>query len=90
MLFDQDPRMGFLAQVEFYAAKIAAGGSAKELSDWGHLKFNGQVDAFVTAFFLIAVGIIFLGCLREWIRLLSGAKQPVLHEDPYVSAPEAA
>lgn len=89
-LFDQDPRMGFLAQVDFYAAKIAAGGSAKELSDWGHLKFNGQVDAFVTAFFLIAVGIIFLGCLREWIRLLSGAKQPVLHEDPYVSAPEAA
>lgn len=89
-LFDKDPRMGFLAQVDFYAAKIAAGGSAKELSDWGHLKFNGQVDAFVTAFFLIAVGIIFLGCLREWIRLLSGAKQPVLHEDPYVSAPEAA
>ncbi|SKB04820.1 carbon starvation protein [Prosthecobacter debontii] len=85
-LFDKDPRMGFLAQAELYAGKIAAGGTPKELSDWGHLKFNGLVDAWVTGFFLIAVTIVFLGCLVEWIKLLSGAKQPKLHEDPYVTA----
>ncbi len=85
-LFDADPKMGFLKQAEFYAAKIAAGGTEKELSDWGHLRFNGLVDAWVTGFFLIAVAIIFLGCLREWIKLLSGAKKAVLHEDPYVTA----
>ncbi|MEN3941432.1 carbon starvation CstA family protein [Prosthecobacter sp. SYSU 5D2] len=83
-LFDADPRMGFLAQADFYAAKIAAGGTATELSNWGHLKFNGMVNAWVTGFFLIAVSIIFLGCLREWILILSGSKKPVLHEDPYL------
>lgn len=85
-LFDKDPRMGFLAQADLYAAKIAAGGTAKELSDWGHLKFNGLVDAWVTGFFLVAVSIIFLGCVREWFKLLTGAKKPVLHEDPYIPA----
>ncbi len=83
-LFDKDPRMGFIAQAEFYAAKLAAGGTPKEMTEWGHLKFNGVVDTVVTAFFLLAVAIIFLGCLREWVRLLSGAKKPVLKEDPYV------
>jgi carbon starvation protein len=83
-LFDADHRMGFLAQADFYAAKIAAGGTATELSNWGHLKFNGMVNAWVTGFFLIAVSIIFLGCLREWILILRGSKKPVLHEDPYL------
>jgi carbon starvation protein len=85
-LFDKDPRMGFLAQAELYAGKIAAGGTAKELSDWGHLKFNGLVDAWVTGFFLVAVTIVFLGCLLQWIKLLNGSKKAVLHEDPYVTA----
>jgi carbon starvation protein len=83
-LFDADPRMGFVAQAKFYAGKIAGGGTEKEMAEWATLKFNGQVDAVVTAFFLLAVAIIFLGCLREWITLLSGAKKPVLHEDAYV------
>lgn len=85
-LFDADPRMGFVAQAKFYAGKIAGGGTEKEMAEWATLKFNGQVDAVVTAFFLLAVAIIFLGCLREWIKLLSGAKKPVLHEDAYVPA----
>ncbi|HAL72830.1 MAG TPA: carbon starvation protein A [Verrucomicrobiales bacterium] len=89
-LFDKNPSMGFLAQVDLYAGKIAAGGTAKELSDWGHLKFNGLVDAWVTGFFLVAVAIIFFGCLVEWIKLLSGAKRPVLHEDPYIPASSEA
>ncbi len=85
-LFDKDPRMGFLAQAELYASKIATGGTATELNTWGHLKFNGMVNAWVTGFFLVAVSIIFLGCLREWILMLSGSKRPVLHEDPYIPA----
>jgi carbon starvation protein len=89
-LFDADPRMGFIAQAKFYAAKIAAGGSEKELAEWATLKFNGVVNTWVTGFFLCAVAIIFLGCLREWIKLLSGSKKAVLHEEPYVALPEGA
>ena len=90
-LFDPNPSMGFIAQANLYAGKIAAGGTAKELSDWGHFRFNGLVDAWVTGFFLAAVALIFLGCLVEWIKLLSGSKKAVLHEDPYVlAAGEAA
>jgi carbon starvation protein len=40
--------------------------------------------------FLAAVAIIFLGCLVEWIKLLSGSKIVVLHESPYVTLPEGA
>ena len=89
-LFDADPRMGFLSQAKFYAAKIAGGGTEKELAEWATLRFNGLVDAWVTGFFLCAVTVIFLGCLREWIKLLSGSKKAILHEEPYVALPGGA
>jgi len=36
----------------------------------------------------ITHAIIFLGCLLEWIKLLSGSKKIVLKEDPNVALPE--
>jgi carbon starvation protein len=84
-LFDANPKMGFLAGAKFYAAKIAAGGTDQELKEWAAQEFNFTVDTAVTAFFLLAVAVIFLGCLREWIKLLNGSKKAVLNEDPYVA-----
>ncbi len=89
-LFDANPKMGFISGAKFYDDKIAAGGTEKELAEWGAQQFNFNVDTVVTAFFLLAVAIIFLGCLLEWIKLLSGSKKVVLNEDPYVAAPNAA
>jgi len=89
-LFDKDPRMGFIAGAEMYAKKLAAGGTPVEMKTWAAQQFNFNVDTFVTAFFLLAVAIIFLGCLREWIRLLSGSKKVVLNEEPYVALAEGA
>jgi carbon starvation protein len=89
-IFDPDPKMGFLAAADSFAAKIAAGGTEKQLKEWSAQQFNFTVDTVVTAFFLCAVAIIFLGCLAEWVKLLRGTKQPVLHEDPYVVLPDAA
>jgi len=43
------------------------------------------VNNIVTGFFLCAVAVIVIGCVLEWIKLLSGSKKTVLHEDPYVS-----
>ncbi|MDI1313936.1 carbon starvation CstA family protein [Prosthecobacter sp.] len=87
-LFDKDPRMGFIAGAEMYGNKIAAGGTPVEMKAWAAQQFNFNVDTAVTAFFLLAVAIIFLGCLIEWIKLLSGAKKIVLNESPYVALPE--
>lgn len=89
-LFDSDPRMGFIAATKLYAGKIAGGGTEKQLSEWAAQQFNFQVDTVVTAFFLLAVALIFFGCLREWILLLSGSKKTELREAPYVALPEGA
>jgi carbon starvation protein len=83
-LFDPSPKMGFIAAVRFYSEKVAGGGTEKELREWGAQVFNFKVDTVVTSFFLIAVAVIFLGCLREWIRLLNGSKVAELREEPYV------
>jgi hypothetical protein len=34
------------------------------------------------------VAVILTGCLREWVRLLTGRKPAVLRESPYVALPE--
>ena len=82
--------MGFIAGAKDYAAKLAAGGSAADMKVWAAQKLNMQIDTAVTAFFLACVAIIFLGCLREWIKLIRGTKTIELHEDPYVALPESA
>lgn len=89
-LFDDDPKMGFISGAKSYAEKMDKGGTPTEMAEWAAQKFNFTVDTVVTAFFLLAVAVIFLGCLREWIRLLSGAKKAELKEDPYVVATKAA
>jgi carbon starvation protein len=89
-IFDTDPKMGFIAAANSFGQKLAAGGTDQQMKEWSAQQFNFNVDTFVTGFFLAAVAIIFLGCLAEWVKLLKGAKQPVLHEDPYVTLPDAA
>jgi carbon starvation protein len=82
--------MGFIAGAKLYGDKLATGGTPKEMKEWAAQQFNFNVDTAVTGFFLLAVAIIFLGCLLEWIKLLSGAKKTVLNEDPYVAVADAA
>ncbi len=89
-LFDKDPRMGFISGAKLYGDKLAAGGTPVEMKTWAAQQFNFTVDTVVTSFFLLAVAVIFLGCLREWIKLLSGSKKVVLNEEPYVALPEGA
>ena len=89
-LFDANPKMGFISGAKFYSDKLAAGGTPKEMKEWAAQQFNFNVDTAVTGFFLLAVAIIFLGCLLEWIKLLSGSKKAVLNEDPYVAVADPA
>ncbi|WP_395733638.1 carbon starvation CstA family protein [Prosthecobacter sp.] len=89
-LFDANPKMGFIAGAKDYGEKLAKGGTPAEMKTWAAQQFNFNVDTAVTAFFLLAVAIIFIGCLVEWIKLLSGSKKVVLNEEPYVALPEGA
>jgi carbon starvation protein len=84
-IFSSDPAMGFLAGAEFYGDKILQGGTEQELATWSKVKFMNQVDAAVAGFFLVSVAIIVVGCVNDWVRMLLGSRQVVLHESPYVA-----
>lgn len=90
-IFSADPRLGFLSAAAQYQSQIAAGGTAKQLADWQHLLTSQYVNAAVTGVFLLLVILIVLTAARLWVQLLSGRRQPVLREEPYVSLqPERA
>ncbi|MFO1450021.1 MAG: carbon starvation CstA family protein [Opitutaceae bacterium] len=90
-IFSADPRLGFLSAAAQYQSQIAAGGTAKQLADWQHLLTSQYVNAAVTGVFLLLVILIVLTAARLWVQLLSGRRQPVLREEPYVALqPERA
>jgi carbon starvation protein len=84
-IFSADPRLGFLTAADGFAKKIAAGGTAGQLAQWGRLMFNNQVNACVTAAFLILVAVVVLTCARAWWQLLAGQRAANLREEPYVA-----
>jgi carbon starvation protein len=88
-IFSPDPRLGFASLIQATNAKIAAGGTAEQISEWNRIIFNNQVDIAVTAAFLIGVAVIVVGCVMEWVQLLRGTKPSVLRESPYVPVPES-
>ncbi len=90
-IFSPDPRLGFLSAADTLAAKIAAGGSPAQLTEWHRLIFSNRVDAAVTGAFLVLVALVVLASARVWAQLLSGRRALDLHEEPYVPlAPAAA
>lgn len=60
------------------AAALAA--AEKALKNSRTIAFNNRVDAVVTAIFLVLVSAIIIISVRDWIQLLRGAREPVLHE----------
>ncbi len=81
-------KFGFLDIARDRAAKIAAGGTPKQLKDWQTEINNNHLDAVVAGFFLVMVAIILAGSIREWLLLLQGRKPLTVRESPYVSLPE--
>jgi carbon starvation protein len=86
-IFAADPRLGFLSAAAGLQSKITAGGTADQIAEWRQLVFNNYVNVAVTAAFLLLVLAIVASCAREWWLLLSGRKQSVLRESPYVPLP---
>ncbi len=84
-IFHPDPRIGFLAQANNLTAQLAAGQFPPErVAELSRLIFNNRLDAVVTAIFASLVLIVILTAAWEWYRILTGRKQTVLYETPYV------
>jgi carbon starvation protein len=91
-IFDSNPRIGFLAEANQYAAQLpslppdVASGIAKQI-------INDRLDAAITGALIVLVGLMVIESAREWVRVLSGKKQPLLNEAPFIAtryAPEEA
>jgi carbon starvation protein len=90
-IFSADPRLGFLAAANDFAAKIAAGGAAPaQVAQWERLAFNAQLNAGVTGVFLLLVALVLAANARVWWQLLAGRRAPELREEPYVAVSGAA
>src|SRR3954469_4581424 len=82
-MFHPNPRIGFLA----HATQLSTQGAPAQLI------FNDRLDAVVTGALLVLVGVMIAQSLLEWARILSGRKQAVVRESPFVPsrfAPEEA
>jgi len=81
--------LGFLAIARGLEAKIASGGSVRELGLWHGQLVNNRIDAAVTGAFLILVLIVVIANARLWLQLLSGKRAPALREDTYIPTRDA-
>ena len=88
-IFAADPRLGFLSAARDLTAKVAAGGSAKDIATWQHQILNNYVNTAVTATFLILVILIVGANAIGWWKMLVAKQSRPLHEEPYVPAPAA-
>jgi carbon starvation protein len=86
-IFSADPRLGFLQAAADLKRKLAADGGTPlaQITAWQHQLFSNQVNAAVTATFLVLVAVIVLTCARVWWQLLAGNRVADLHEEPYVA-----
>jgi carbon starvation protein len=70
-IFADDPRVGFLAQADELAARLAAGGvAAAKIGEMRAQVFNLRLDAVVTAVFMTLVAVIVIEAGRVWWRAL--------------------
>jgi len=86
-IFAADPRLGFLSAAAELRGKIAGGGTAEQLASWQHLVFNNNINAVVTAAFMVFVVLIVASSARVWWLILARRREIPLREDPVVFVP---
>jgi carbon starvation protein len=77
-VFDPNPLIGLLAHARQFAAGPA-------VADLGRRIFNDRLDAAVCALLVILVSVIVLESAMQWISVISGRRQPVSRETPFVA-----
>ncbi|MGE3849744.1 MAG: carbon starvation CstA family protein [Gammaproteobacteria bacterium] len=84
-LFDPAPRIGLLAHAADLKAKAAAGALPPPMvKQLPQLLFNDQVNAALTALFLLLTWVLVLDTVRVCYRALRGLSTPPFTEVPYV------
>ncbi|HXJ07332.1 MAG TPA: carbon starvation CstA family protein [Candidatus Acidoferrum sp.] len=90
-IFDANPNLGFLAKASSLAAQIAAGQvPASMITETQRLIFNQRLDAVVTGVLALMILVLLIEALIQWYAILSGRREAVLHEAPYVTTQWAA
>jgi carbon starvation protein len=84
LIFSSDPRLGFMAQADSLAEKLASAAPAEAVTLTRQI-FNAHMNTAVTGLFLVLVVLVVLSCARVWVQLLSGRRTAELHEEPYVA-----
>ena len=86
-LFSPELRIGFLVHADDLAAQIASGKIAgAAVASTERLIFNDQLDAALTAFFLIVSWIVVIETARICWAFLQGRRCPAFTETPYQQA----
>jgi carbon starvation protein len=85
-IFDASPNLGFLSKANSLAGQIAAGLiPAAKIAETHRLIFNQRLDAAVTGVLALMILVLLVEALRQWYAILSGRREAVLHEAPYVA-----
>ena len=85
-IFDANPNLGFLSKASSLASQIAAGQiPVAKIAETHRLIFNQRLDAAVTGVLALMILVLLLEALAQWYAILSGRRETVLHEAPYVA-----
>jgi carbon starvation protein len=87
-IFSSNPKLGFLSHANLLQTQIASGTlppTIKNADVAARMIFNDRLDAAVAAFFLIAVIVILVDSIREWLAVTSGRKTAVSSEQTYTA-----
>jgi len=85
-LFDPSAKISFLAAADKYQAAINAGKvlpPAQSMAEMHRIVLNNQIDAVLTAIFMLLVTLIILDALRVWYKLIIKRERLPLMETPY-------
>jgi carbon starvation protein len=77
-MFDPNPLIGFLA----HARQVAVGPASADLA---RRIFNDRLDTVVCGLLLVLVSLIVMESARQWISVISGRRQAVTQEAPFVA-----
>src|SRR5580698_2174653 len=84
-IFDANPNLGFLSKANSLAVAISAGQiPAAKIAETHRLIFNQRLDAAATGVLALMIRVLLLEALRQWYAILSGRREAVLQEAPYV------
>ena len=82
-IWSPDPSLGFLAQAQMLASRIASGAiPAAQVDTTQRLIFNARLDAAITLIFAALVILILFESGRQWWTYVVGSREPVLREAP--------